>query len=174
MICPCCDHDNLPGSEFCDNCQHDLTQLDQPTAQDRVERSLMNDPVSVLDPHQPVTLPPDATVGEAIRTMLGGNIGAVLIVDGAGKLVGVFSERDLLTKVAGVVPDYAGRPVADFMTTNPETVRETHTLAFALHKMDSGGYRHLPVLTDGLPRGVISVRDMLCYITRLCKCDKGR
>ena len=43
------------------------------------------------------------------------------------------------------------------------------TLAFALHKMDVGGYRHLPVLKDGKPTGVISVRDMLRHITRLCK-----
>ena len=43
------------------------------------------------------------------------------------------------------------------------------TLAFALHKMDGGGYRHLPVLKDGQPLGMISVRDMLRHITRLCK-----
>ena len=55
------------------------------------------------------------------------------------------------------------------MTPNPETVRPTDTLAFVLHKMDGGGYRHLPVLKDGQPLGMISVRDMLRHITRLCK-----
>ena len=43
------------------------------------------------------------------------------------------------------------------------------TLAFALHKMDVGGYRHLPILREGRPVGVLSVRDMLRHITRLCK-----
>src|SRR6185312_15094717 len=50
MICPHCAFDNFPGSEQCDNCQADLTQLDRPIAQDRVERSLMEDPLSQLTP----------------------------------------------------------------------------------------------------------------------------
>jgi CBS domain-containing protein len=169
MICPTCNFDNLPGSEQCGNCLHDLTELDRPEAQDRVERSLMDDPVRVLKPRQAVTLPQTATVGDAVRTLLACDIGAVLIVDGSGRLAGIFSERDLLTKVAGTHPDFAGRPVRDFMTPNPETVAATHTLAFVLHQMDSGGYRHVPVLEAGRPVGMISVRDMLRHITRLCK-----
>jgi CBS domain-containing protein len=55
------------------------------------------------------------------------------------------------------------------MTPRPETVRETDSLAFVLHKLDSGGYRHLPVVKNGLPVGMISVRDILRHITRLCK-----
>jgi CBS domain-containing protein len=169
MICPTCTYDNLPGSELCYNCLHDLTQLDRPTAHDRVERSLMDDPVSVLGPRPAVVLPPGATVGEAIGTLLANNIGAVPVVDEAGGLLGIFSERDLLTRVAGTCPDYAGRPVREFMTPNPETVRESDTLAFVLHKMDVGSYRHLPVMRDGRLVGMISVRDMLRHITRLCK-----
>ena len=169
MICPHCNHDNLPGSEECSNCRNDLTQLDRPTAQDRVERSLTENPVSALPLRQPVTLPQSATVGQAIETMLAHNLGALLVVDEAGRLVGIFSERDLLTKVAGIHEDYAGRPVREFMTPDPETVREDDTLAFALHKMDVGGYRHVPLVKDGQPVGVLSVRDMLRHITRLCK-----
>jgi len=166
MICPACNTNNLPGSEVCCNCLNDLTHLDRPTAHDRVERSLMEDPVSVLKPRPAVTLTPSATVGEAIQAMLANNIGAVLIVEG-GKLVGIFSERDLLTRVAGTA-DYARQPVRGYMTSNPETIGLTDSLAFALHKMDCGGYRHLPVIKDGQPLGVISVRDMLRHITRLC------
>jgi CBS domain-containing protein len=169
MICPGCSHDNFPGQEYCSNCLHDLTQLDRPTSRDRVERSLMEDPVSVLQPRKAVTLAPEATVGEAIRIMLDRDIGSVLIVATDGRLAGIFSERDLLTRVAGQVADYASRPVSEFMTANPETIRPTDTLALALHKMDSGGYRHLPVLKDGQPLGMLSVRDMLRHITRLCK-----
>jgi CBS domain-containing protein len=173
MICPHCAFDNLPGSEQCENCQADLTQLDRPVAQDRVERSLMEDTVSQLTPRQAVTLPATATVKQAIEIMLSHNIGAVLIVDDAGRLLGIFSERDLLTKVADPVFDHSARPVKDFMTANPETVRPTDTLAFVFHQMDCGGYRHLPVLKDGQPLGMISVRDMLHHITRLCKtCGK--
>jgi CBS domain-containing protein len=169
MICPHCAYDNLPGSEQCENCSADLTQLDRPAARDRVERSLMEDPVSRLQPRQAVTLKPTATVKQAIDVMRSHDIGSVLIVDDAGKLLGIFSERDLLMKVADPAVDHTPRPVSDFMTPNPETVRPTDTLAFVLHQMDVGGYRHLPVLKDGQPLGMISVRDMLRHMTRLCK-----
>ncbi len=169
MICPTCMHDNLPGAEICERCMQDLTQLDRPTAGNRVERSLLEDPVSVLQPRRPLTLKPSATVREAIGTMLAHDVGALLVVDAQGRLLGIFSERDLLTKVAGRAEPCADVPVQDLMTPRPETVTTTDTMAFALHKMDIGGYRHLPVLHDGVPIGVISVRDMLRHITRLCK-----
>ncbi|MCI0463195.1 MAG: CBS domain-containing protein [Gemmataceae bacterium] len=169
MICPTCGHDNLPGNEECANCLQDLTPLDRPMAQNRVERSLMEDPVSDLTPRTPITITPAMTVRQAIETMLTHNLGAVLVVNDSGKLVGILSERDLLKKVA-VLPDpYAELFVEDYMTPNPETVTADDTLAFALHKMDVGGYRHMPVLSAGKPSGMISVRDMLRHITRLCR-----
>jgi CBS domain-containing protein len=169
MICPHCGHDNLPGSEECSHCSMDLTQLDRPIGHTQIERSLMEDSVSVLQPKKPITVRPTATVCETIQMMLDHDIGALLVTGEDGKLLGIFSERDLLTKVAGIHEPFAQLPVKQFMTRNPETVTATDTLAFALHKMDVGGYRHLPVLKEGLPVGVISVRDMLRHITRLCK-----
>lgn len=168
MICSTCGYDNLPGSEHCARCLLDLTALDRPIAVDRIDRSLMEDPVGILNPSVPIALTPTATLQEAIRVMLDGNIGAVLVVDPEGQLLGILSERDLLTKVAGLVDDYANRTVAEFMTPAPEVVQTHAYLAFALHKMDTGGYRHLPVVLEGRPVGVISVRDMLRHITRLC------
>ena len=169
MICPTCGWDNLPGNEECSNCQQDLTPLDRPVAQNRVERSLMEDRVSVLRPKAPVTVGPSTTVQQAIQVMLDHKLGALLVVDDGGKLVGVLSERDLLKKVAPLPDPYAELHVQDIMTPDPETVTAEDTLAFALHKMDVGSYRHLPVLSGGKPAGVISVRDMLRHITRLCK-----
>ncbi len=169
MICPTCMHDNLPGAEECNRCQQDLTQLDKPMACNRVERSLMEDPVTHLQPRPPVTVQPTTTVHEAIQLMLAGDIGALLVVSPEGKLLGIFSERDLLTKVAGTREEYQQLPVQRFMTANPETISSVDNLAFALHKMDVGGYRHLPMLEDDRPAGMISVRDMLRHITRLCR-----
>ena len=168
MICPQCGHDNVPGSEDCSRCGQDLTQFDRPLPQDRVERSLMEDPVSALHTKRPVTVTPMTTVAEAIRVMLQHDIGVVLVVDAQGSLVGIFSERDVLLKVAGIRDNYAGLAVQEFMTPNPETVTETDTLAFALGKMDTRDFRHLVVLTEGRPAGVISVRDMLRHIVKLC------
>src|SRR5262245_55791239 len=101
MICPVCSYDNVPGAEVCEGCLQDLTHLDQPVAQDRAQRSLMEDPVSVLAPQTPITYPDDTPLREAVASMAEGNIGAVLVLDAAGKLVGILSERDLLLKVAG-------------------------------------------------------------------------
>jgi CBS domain-containing protein len=169
MICPNCCHDNVPGAEECSHCYTDLTQLDQPTASNKVEHSLMHDPVVVLQPRTPMTLQQTATVAEAMRTMLAKDVGALLVVDGAGKLVGILSERDLLTKVAGIHTDYTERPISEFMTPKPETLTANKSLAFALHKMDVGGYRHMPLVEDDRPVGMISVRDIMRHITRLCR-----
>jgi CBS domain-containing protein len=128
----------------------------------------MEDRVGVLDIRPPTTVFPHTTVCQAIAAMLERNIGALLVVDEQGKLVGIFSERDLLKKVAGIHVLFADMPVRSFMTPRPVTLASTDTLALALHKMDGGGYRHVPVLDKGKPIGMVSVRDMLRHITRLC------
>src|SRR4051812_4510217 len=102
MICPHCGHDNLPGSEECGRCYQDMTQLDRPVPQDQVERSLIEDPVGGLQPRAPITISASVTVREAIRTMLSHDVGALLVVGADDRLVGIFSERDLLTKIAGL------------------------------------------------------------------------
>lgn len=168
MICPQCTYDNVPGSEVCARCQQDLTQLDVPVAHDRVERSLMEDAVRRLRLRTPITVSPEQSIHEAVGVMLQTNVGALLVLDSSGKLVGIFSERDLLLKVAGDNPPVLDRPVREVMTANPETVTPDDSLAFVLHKMDVGGYRHVPVVDQGQPLGVISVRDMLHHLTRLC------
>lgn len=169
MICPQCGEDNLPGNEECSRCGLSLTPLDQPTATNRVERSLMEDPVRALKPKQPVTIKTTTSVRQALKIMLDRDLGSLLVVDDGNKLLGIFSERDLLTRICALPDPYAELLVQDYMTPNPETVTSDDTLAFALHKMDCGGYRHLPVVDEGKPSGVISVRDMLRHITRMCK-----
>jgi CBS domain-containing protein len=169
MICPSCGCTNLPGQETCSNCQQDLTKWDHPRPSNRVEASLMEEPVRVLPIHPPTTVSPHTPLGDAIALMLSGNIGAVLVVDDSGRLLGILSERDLLKKVAGIHQPYADLPVSRFMTARPETVAPSDTLNFALQKMDAGGYRHVPVVQDGRPISVVSVRDMIHHITRLCK-----
>jgi CBS domain-containing protein len=101
--------------------------------------------------------------------MVSANVGAILIVDDVGRLVGILSERDLLMKVAGNRTNYGELPVTSLMTPRPECVALTDTLNFVVQKMDAGGYRHVPVLEDGKPVSIISARDMLRFLTRLCR-----
>lgn len=169
MICPSCGHPNLPGSDECAACMFNLMSLDGPEAQDRVEASVMMDPVRSLQSKQPVTITSTALLGDALQLMVDREIGGLLVVDGSERLVGILTERDYLTKVVGIIADYARQPLLPVMTQHPETVGPNDLLATALHKMDIGGYRHLPVVEEGKPVGIISVRDVIRHITRLCK-----
>ena len=128
----------------------------------------MADTVAVLGPRPPVTVPTDATLGDAVRQMMDRGVGAVLVTTPSGRLVGILTERDFLTKVAGA-NGFTREPVAAFMTRHPETVAPDDPLAFAMGKMAGGGYRHLPVVAGGRPVGVISVRDILRHVVRLCR-----
>ena len=164
MRCPACDHPNPPGADECERCQTPLAALDAPTPHGPIETSLLSDPVSVLDPRPPVTVSVDAELGSAIRAMIDQRVGALLVTGPSGELVGILTDRDFLTKIAGV-PGYEELPVARFMTAAPVTVAPTDLLAAALARMDTGGYRHLPVVSDEKPVGVISVRDVLRHLT---------
>jgi CBS domain-containing protein len=169
MICPRCGRDNVPGDEQCASCLFDLAPLDQPAPHDRVQFDLMERVVRDLNPPTAVTVPQSAPISQAVAAMVKGNVGTVLVVDDAGRLAGIFSERDLLRRVSEAEARAGNRPVIDFMTPDPETVVPDDSLALALHKMDVGGYRHLPVVTEGAPVGMISVRHMVRHIAKLCR-----
>ncbi len=174
MICPSCGHVNVPGADECAQCQFSLASIDSQTVgQDAVEASVLTDTVRTLKGRAPVTIPLDAKLGLALDRMVEHSVGALLVVDSEGKLVGILTERDYLRKIVGVLPDYAHQPLREYMTAGPETVGPEDILAVALQKMDVGGYRHLPVVEeDGRPVGLISVRDVIRHITKLC--DGGR
>lgn len=169
MICPTCGWDNVPGNEACAKCRQDLASFDRPAATCKIERSLMEDPISVLPLSPPILIPATATIRQAVETMITGNIGALLVVDDAGLLQGIISERDILKKVVGCGDDLADEPVTRFMTPRPEAVAANATLSYVLRKLDAGSYRHVPIVQDGRPVGVVSVRDMLRHLTRLCQ-----
>lgn len=163
MICPHCSYDNIQGADECARCMQDLTFLDEPTADSFVEQLIMEDPVRVLKPAVPVCVSPDTPLGDVIRTMSEKRIGCLLVTDGP-ELVGILTERDLLMNLAGREAELANDPVREWMTPNPETVAEDDAIAYAIHKMDVGGYRHLPVMDGTRPKGVISVRDLVGFL----------
>ena len=123
----------------------------------------------MLAPRQPVVVDADTPVAEVLELLVGQSIGCVVVVGGSNgngpPVVGIFSERDALVRLNADIAELGHRPVMEFMTANPETIESDAKIAFALHKMDIGGYRHLPVLTAGKITGVISIRDILDYIT---------
>jgi CBS domain-containing protein len=174
MLCPSCGQANVPGADECVKCLFPLASIDSELSGcDRVESSVLQDPVRALKFRQPVTIPIEGNRGLGLHLWVDHRVGALLVVDSKGCLVGILTERDYLRKVVGIVSDYAHQPLRDYMTGDPETVESEDRLALALQKMDVGGYRHLPVVEeDGRPVGLISVRDVLRYITQLC--ENGR
>lgn len=107
------------------------------------------------------TVAPETPIRLAIRLMKERNTGSVLVVHSDGRLGGIFTERDALNRVlaAGVDPDTT--PIGDVMTENPATIDPDRPIVFALHQMHDGGFRHLPVVENGKPVGIISIRDAL-------------
>ena len=126
----------------------------------------MNSPISaLLDSKESVihTVPPHATVFEAVQKMVAARIGAMLVVDD-GKLVGIFSERDVLVRVVSLHRDPLTTPVAHVMTIDPVTIDASTSVEDVLDQHSGKEYRHLPVMDDGQLIGVVSVRDLLRWI----------
>ena len=103
----------------------------------------------------------DMTVRAACKLMAEKKIGALLVLE-KGKIAGIFTERDALNKIlaAGLDPD--STKLSEVMVSKLQTIRADKPLAYALHMMAEGGFRHVPVVGDnGEPLGMVSARDAL-------------
>jgi len=109
-----------------------------------------------------LSLGPLASVRDAACAMTRANCGSVLIIDGAGPMVGIVTERDLMTRVLAKGLDADVTPVTQVMTRNPRCVAPETKVADAVVIMIERGFRHLPVLGEGgRVLGVFSARDAL-------------
>lgn len=164
MICPDCGSDNLPGVDNCEECGQDLRSLDIPSARDGLQQVLLETPLREVGLLPPNIVSPGDSVLEAVRLMQKTRHGSVLVVED-GKLVGIFTERDVLDRLAGEDVDLERLPVQVVMTPKPQYLGEEDVLAFAVHRMAVGHYRHIPVLRDGHPVGFVSIRGVLKFLS---------
>ncbi len=112
-----------------------------------------------------VSVPGDATVGDAVRAMQAEKVGACCVIDGE-ELRGIFTERNLVARVfgAGLSLD---APVADCMTPNPVTCGVDDALHVVLTKLHQGGFRHIPVVdANGRAIGTTSVKRAVRFMGR--------
>ena len=126
-------------------------------------RNLKIESVSRLHPTPPLQVQPTQTVAEAAELMRRERVGCLLVCAGE-RLVGIFTERDLMRRVLA-----PGRPltetVAACMTPNPVVVNPKDPIGAAVRLMEEGGYRHLPVVDEaGRPVGVLSVKRIIHYL----------
>ncbi len=163
MRCPTCGFENLSGADVCDNCGSDLAGRDVPEPAISFHEPLLGEHLDALGIMPPEVVGPSIDIDDAIRRMHDKGIDCVLVVD-AGRLVGIFTDRDAVLKVAGTtLPD---RSIGALMTRDPVVLRHDETIAVAINKMAVGGFRHIPIVEDGRPTGVVSARDVFRHLVR--------
>ncbi len=108
-----------------------------------------------------VTVSPDSTILEALSIMKAESIGAVLVVDDAGEIAGILSERDYARKVVLDGKSSRDTAVSEIMTTKLAVIGPDNTVEEAMALMSEKRCRHLPVLEDGRLCGIISIGDVV-------------
>jgi len=164
MICPVCGFENLQGEDNCENCGADLRTADLPIPGSRFERALLNHSLGSLAPPAARSVTPELSAAEAVDGMRAAGERALVVALG-GRVVGIFTERDALRKLAGSNID--GVTVGEVMTADPVVLRTDDSVAVAIHKMDVCGFRHIPLVDGGAPVGMITAHDLFRYILEL-------
>jgi CBS domain-containing protein len=128
--------------------------------------AVLRQPLRHLRIPKPVCVSPNATMQETVEAMRNSRVGVVLITDpGTGKLAGIFTERDLLLRVAGRGWNFREHQMSEVMTPNPACLSPDERIGFVLSLMLTQGFRHIPVLDEqGLPTGIVSQRFLLSYL----------
>jgi CBS domain-containing protein len=161
MRCPACGHENLPGEDVCANCGTDLWDVERSRPDDDLGSHLFEAPLDALRPRAPSTIGPDEPADEAVARLKAEGIDCLLVTQDE-QLVGIFTERDAILKLGGQVA--GARRVRDLMTPDPVVLRGGDSLAVAVNKMAAGGFRHVPVVEDGRPVGVVTAASVFRYL----------
>lgn len=149
----------MSGDEYSETLEQDLRQIGG---------ALFDDTLAVLGPPEPVIVRETMSVQDAVTAMLAKRQAGVLVVDGAGRLIGIFTERDVLMRVVGPGLDAARTPLGRVMTRNPEALQLRNRVAHALHSMAVAGYRTVPVVdAAGRPIGVVTASDINRWLAGL-------
>ncbi len=165
MLCPSCGYDNIEGADRCEECLTSLFNFDDAQGGRRdLARSVMEDDLSELD-QEFLGVPANAPISEVIEQMKQSRLGCALVLEN-GKLVGIFTERDLLNKFTGKEAQARTVAVSELMSANPEVLRETDSIATALNKMSMGRYRHIPVRKSDGTYCVTSIKHVLRYLAQ--------
>ncbi len=134
----------------------------------QVADALLSDTVRLLAPSEPIKLGPEATVDEAVARMADERRAAVVIVDGEGRLTGIFTERDVLTRVVRQRRDPRETRLAEVMTPDPEALAPQDRICHAINRMHNAGHRTVPLVDAALrPVGIVTVNDVVRWLAEL-------
>lgn len=141
-----------------------LSNYDPPPYADDMERLLCEDTAAAIALRPMARVAPAAAVERVLREMAERDVACVVVTD-RGRPVGIFSERDVLGRVAECFEEMAQRPIAEVMTPDPCVVYESDPPARVLTLMSAGGFRHVPVVNaDGKLVGIIGARRLTAYL----------
>ncbi len=133
-----------------------------------IRGALLDDTIRTLGPDAPVSVAAKLSVRDAVAQMMAHHRAAVLIVDGEGRLAGIFTERDVLTRVVARGLDPAAVTVGEVMTPAPEALSAGDRVAFAVNRMSVAGYRTIPLVDDlRRPVGVVTVAHFIKWMADL-------
>ena len=128
-----------------------------------IEQALRQEKLGNLPLSRPVSVPPGTSLETTLRLMREQGVGCVLVCDGE-RLVGIFTERDVLNKLIGSGVSES-EAVDRFMTPQPASLTPRHTLGDAVRLMTENGYRHIPLQDErGRRAGLVAARDIVSYI----------
>ena len=125
-------------------------------------RNLKSETVSRLHPTQPWLVQAAQPVADAVKLMREKKVGCVLVCE-QRIIVGIFTERDLVRRVLSQGKPLS-TPMLECMTPEPVTVHPKDSIGCAIKRMQKGGYRHLPVVIDDKPVGILSVKRIVHYL----------
>jgi len=162
--CPFCGHENIEGVDSCAECGVSLSGLSIPAPKTDIERSVLRDPIAALGPREPLQVEADAPVSMVLKLLVAHRVGCAIVMN-KGQAVGIFTERDAMIRLGPRAKELGAEPISRFMTPNPEMLDVDNKIAFALQRMDAGGFRHIPILDGGVIIGIVSVRDVLRYVS---------
>lgn len=142
------------------------TPAHQPNDHRHLTDAVLRQPLKHLKIPKPTCISTGATMQEAVEVMRTARVGALVVTDPVtGALAGIFTERDLLLRVAGRGWNFREHTMSEVMTPNPECLPAEERIGFALHMMLTHGYRHLPMLDEQRrPTGIVSQRFLLSYL----------
>ena len=143
-----------------------VDQIDQePRTTTAIQDRLITDTLAALNPKAPITIDASASLAKAIHQMNAHRIGCLVVTDAKDKLVGIFTEKDVLNRVVGVVEDMETAVIANYMTPDPIALTTDLPIAQALHEMHIHGFRHIPLIdSERRPEGIISFRDVVHHL----------
>lgn len=151
--------------DYNEHIDEELEQMNESTESTQIGKTIrLEDTIKTIKLRHPVTASPETSVARSLELMRDEKIGCLLITENE-KLLGIFTERDIIRRIVGKNLSHDDVDVGDYMTDDPDTLTMDSPLAFALNYMLVGGYRHVPIVNDdNSVVACLSIKDIVKHI----------